>query len=516
MKKFLVLLIVILSEILFDQSTVCAVNSIYQLSDTSNSQNGSSRRVILDREKPINKQLSTNNTFYVIQADFDLNGKTIIIPDNSVLVFDGGSLRNGKLTGNKTQIEAPEIKIFDDVSFTGNWIGSFNAAWLGLKSEDSSFDNGIILNSIPFAQFYSVYIPAYRLYYKTPIVIHSTEHIVCDADLYYNGSGKSVSIIKLDTLLDAKVDFNGTIRNLSSSLSLVKPVSAIVGIDIVDCYDVTLFVKKLIGANECIRLMSTGSTSTRGCAYNTINLGLLANCNTGIRLNSINKGWVNQNSIFGGRIVCQYGKIAPHNMRRLVVETDSKVNDALTVVGLSMEGSGVGIEATNLYGSAFINCRFEGLDYAFVGHGTCRWNELKDASGTSRLKVNLDDCNLCAVDGRSLTPYMSVVLDDNESITLNEKNGTGNNQLFYRIVELDNNTHCELKYTKFKDGSSVPDNYMLKKNRLPIFFGHNRGKAYYNTYSVKFTSEFTSFPTDIQELTLKAVGGRVSVSVFTL
>ena len=320
----------------------------------------------------------------------------------------------------------------------------------------------------------------------------------------------------LDSLLDAKVDFNGTIRNLSSSLSLIQPISSIIGIDIVDNYDVSLFVKKLIGANEGIRLLSTGTMSTKGCAYNNIFLGLIANCNTGIRLDSKNGGWVNQNIIYGGRIVCEYGKTVPYNMRRIVVETNSKVNDALTVVGLSMEGAGIGIEANNLYGSSFINCRFEGLQYAFVGHGTCRWNDIKDASGTSLRKVNFDDCGLCGIDGLSLSPYMSIVLNDNESVTLNKSNGTGSNQLFFRIAELDENSSCQLRYTKFTNGQSVPDSYMIKENHIPIFFVHNRGKAFYNTYAMHFTSEFTCFPTDIQELTLKAVGGKVAINVFTL
>ena len=420
------------------------------------------------------------------------------------------------MKGSNTSIDASSVRLFDRISFDGTWDGTFNAAWLGLKSEDKTYDNGIVINCIPFTSFKKIYIPASRFYFSTPIVIHNTEHLVCDADLYYNGTGKSVSIIRLNALLDAKIDFNGTIWNQSTSLSLVKPISSIVGIDLVDSYDVTLFVKKFVGANECLRLTSTGTTDTKGCAYNTIHLGLLANCNTGIRLYSQNGGWVNQNSIYGGRIVCQYGKVVPDNMRRIVVDTDSKVNDALTVVGLSMEGSGTGVEATHLYGSAFINCRFEGLDYSFVGHGTCRWNEINDASGTAMPQVNLDDCGLCAFDGRSLSPYMSVVLNDGESITLNKKSGSGNNQIFYRIAELEENTHCQLRYTKFTDGRSVSDSYMLRDKNTPIFFAHNRGKTYYNTYAVRFTSEFITLPTEIQELTLKAVGGRVAINVSTL
>lgn len=472
--------------------------------------------VVSEADVLLEKLFTKGNTVYKIQNDYDLKGKSVNVPKNSILVFDGGSISNGKLIGDFTLLEAPSTKIFNNVSFDGTWSGTFNAAWLGLRTDDRSFDNGAVINSLPFSRFNKVYIPAFRLYFSTPIVICNTEHFVCDADLYFIGKGKNVSIIKLDTLLDAKVDFNGTIRNLSSSFSLVQPISAMVGIDVVDCYDVVLSVKKLIGANEGIRLLSTGTTNTRGCAYNTINLDLLANCNTGIRLYSINRGWVNQNTINGGRIVCQYGKVIPYNMRRIVVDTDSKVNDALTVVGLSMEGSGIGIEASNLYGSAFINCRFEGLDYAFVGHGTCRWNEIKESAGTAMPPINLDDCNLCAIDGRSLSPYTSFILNENESITLNKKNGSGNNQLFYRIVELDSNAHCQLKYTKFTNGSAVPHSFMQRGNHTPIFFTHNRGKDYYNTYAKQFTTEFTSFPIEIQELTLKAVGGRVAVNVFTL
>lgn len=40
------------------------------------------------------------NTIYHIQYDYDLNGATIIIPDNCMLQFDGGTIKNGNLAGN--------------------------------------------------------------------------------------------------------------------------------------------------------------------------------------------------------------------------------------------------------------------------------------------------------------------------------------------------------------------------------------------------------------------------------
>ena len=45
------------------------------------------------------------NTIYEIRYDFDLDGKTLEMPENCVLKFNGGSLRNGKLILNNTYID---------------------------------------------------------------------------------------------------------------------------------------------------------------------------------------------------------------------------------------------------------------------------------------------------------------------------------------------------------------------------------------------------------------------------
>lgn len=63
---------------------------------------------------------SRSNHTYVISKDYDLRGATVNIPQNCVLSFQGGSLRNGTLSaGNSVSIVAPEQKIFDKVNFTG-------------------------------------------------------------------------------------------------------------------------------------------------------------------------------------------------------------------------------------------------------------------------------------------------------------------------------------------------------------------------------------------------------------
>lgn len=59
--------------------------------------------VILRKNKSLAEQLTEENTIYEVRYDFDLGGEEIIIPANCVLKFDGGSLRNGTVSGNNTQ-----------------------------------------------------------------------------------------------------------------------------------------------------------------------------------------------------------------------------------------------------------------------------------------------------------------------------------------------------------------------------------------------------------------------------
>lgn len=50
------------------------------------------------------EMISTPNIIYVVQYDFDLEGKTVVIPDNCVLWFQGGTINNGTLVLKETAI----------------------------------------------------------------------------------------------------------------------------------------------------------------------------------------------------------------------------------------------------------------------------------------------------------------------------------------------------------------------------------------------------------------------------
>lgn len=78
------------------------------------------RKNIVDGKNILTQSMiNATNTIYIIQYDYDLNGATITIPDNCTLYFEGGSLSNGILIGNKTNIVSENNKIFADVLFRG-------------------------------------------------------------------------------------------------------------------------------------------------------------------------------------------------------------------------------------------------------------------------------------------------------------------------------------------------------------------------------------------------------------
>ena len=48
--------------------------------------------------------IAEQNTIYVVEYNFNLQGETIVVPKNSVLWFQGGSINNGTLTFNNTSV----------------------------------------------------------------------------------------------------------------------------------------------------------------------------------------------------------------------------------------------------------------------------------------------------------------------------------------------------------------------------------------------------------------------------
>lgn len=70
------------------------------------------RKVTVRPGMDLVKVFAGRDTKFVIKEDIDLCGKTVKIGEGSTLIFQGGSLANGTLVGNKTKIKADNYEIF--------------------------------------------------------------------------------------------------------------------------------------------------------------------------------------------------------------------------------------------------------------------------------------------------------------------------------------------------------------------------------------------------------------------
>jgi len=106
--------------------------------------------VILQKNKPFAAQVVASNTTYEIQSSFDLAQNQVAIPEGCVLKFNGGSVKNGTLKGNNTEIISAPIKIFGpNLSLDGEWnVSSAYAEWFGAKGNGKNDDTKSIQQAI--------------------------------------------------------------------------------------------------------------------------------------------------------------------------------------------------------------------------------------------------------------------------------------------------------------------------------------------------------------------------------
>lgn len=102
---------------------------------------------IIRMDDSLSSQMTDANTIYVIRYKFDLNSGSVTIPEGSTLRFDGGVICNGTINGQNTSIQAADVKVFDNIVFSGTFMGSLNACWVGAKRTDDTFDNSTIIQS---------------------------------------------------------------------------------------------------------------------------------------------------------------------------------------------------------------------------------------------------------------------------------------------------------------------------------------------------------------------------------
>lgn len=115
-----------------DEEDVTAVDGKIKLKDRDTT-NGMGYKILRLPENGILTQDMINepNTIYEIRYDFDLNGATITIPENCTLKFEGGSLSNGVLQLNSTDIVSDDSYILKcDINGHTKFC-NIKATWMG-------------------------------------------------------------------------------------------------------------------------------------------------------------------------------------------------------------------------------------------------------------------------------------------------------------------------------------------------------------------------------------------------
>jgi hypothetical protein len=87
-----------------------------------------------------------------IQFDFDLNGETIVLPENVTLYFTGGSLSNGTVTGDGTStiVSKTKYQVFDAVDLAGTFVEEqyLMPYWFGAVMNGITDDRDVFVETL--------------------------------------------------------------------------------------------------------------------------------------------------------------------------------------------------------------------------------------------------------------------------------------------------------------------------------------------------------------------------------
>lgn len=119
-----------------------------QFADRVNGVNTNGKNyVILRRNKTFAEQVTETDTIYEIRDVFDLNNTTITIPSGCILKFDGGKISGGTMNFGDALIDADDVVVFDDVTFSNCTSNQkVKTIWFGITQNGQS--NSAILENI--------------------------------------------------------------------------------------------------------------------------------------------------------------------------------------------------------------------------------------------------------------------------------------------------------------------------------------------------------------------------------
>jgi parallel beta-helix repeat protein len=194
----------------------------------------------------------------LIVQDVDLKGTVCMIPKGKTLVFKRGTIRNGTLVGNNTQIECKK-NAFDKVTIQGKW----NVPEISTKLfKDLSYENALkdvvalsypkVKNSIIIEAGYYIVKASKEpstcisISDNTELIINGTIRLLSNDLRNYNiiaASGNSITIKGKGTIIGDKHTHTGTEGEWGMGISLKGAENTKVsGLTIKDCWGDCIYV----------------------------------------------------------------------------------------------------------------------------------------------------------------------------------------------------------------------------------------------------------------------------------
>lgn len=138
-------------------------------------------------------QMNAPDTIYIIQYDYDLNGNTITIPQNSIIQFQGGSISNGTIIGNNTKVEISRGAFKENISFEGSFTNQdIYLDWFllgdnytdAIRNALKFYKRCLLSTKLPDTQIYSVVLPI--LHINNFLIDNINETITIDNNIHIN------------------------------------------------------------------------------------------------------------------------------------------------------------------------------------------------------------------------------------------------------------------------------------------------------------------------------------------
>lgn len=367
--------------------TVIAIVAFCTLSNVVFAQNDIERIILdgsytRDAELPMLAQSDFihNNAVYVITKDFNLVGD-ITIPENCVLNFDGGCIKNGIINCNNTFLNGKVqlVNIILNGSIANNRIES---DWFGLvEGNKNGIDNCEVISSlIASCENTKKDLHISNGIYRTsqPVKFNVDYNVYMDGAFLYTGS-QSVSAIFIGSDEGRKggKEFHLAVCQLKypkykeDNNHCISSAPRNVGIEVSSVYSCQFYINKI---EEFINGLVIIDNRGLGCGDNEFHIGQIINAYNGITIVAGNKTdqicWVNDNAFIGGRI----WSYKDTQLRRTAIKfkrfTSKGMSDNTLFLAMDLENNYNAIDFGGFAtGCISLGCRFENNENPVINEG---------------------------------------------------------------------------------------------------------------------------------------------------